>query len=491
MAIATRYETVIGLEVHSQLLTRTKMFCGCDAAYVGDAPNTHVCPVCLGLPGSLPVINRQAVEFTVMTGLALHCSINEHSKFDRKNYPYPDLMKGYQISQYDAPFCTNGWLEIDLEGEVKRIGVNRVHLEEDTAKLFHRVSPWGDQYALVDVNRSGVPLMEIVSEPDLRSPAEARAYGLKLRQILRYLGVSEADMEKGNMRFDTNVSIRPVGSSELGAKVEVKNINSFRSVIRALEYEVQRQGALLDEGGRIPQETRGWVEDRGVTVSQRSKESAHDYRYFPEPDLPPMHLEPTWVSEVRARLPELPEARRRRFAADYGLPPYDADLLTSTRAQADFFEACLSTSAGGDLRDRAKAVANWLLGDLAHLLHEAGLDVEQSPVTPSQLNALQDLVEASTINLNTAREVFAQVFSTGQDPKRIVEERGLLQISDRDQLASTVARIIEGAPQAVTDYRAGKSQAFTYLVGQVMKETRGRANPALVNALLKEQLHAS
>jgi aspartyl-tRNA(Asn)/glutamyl-tRNA(Gln) amidotransferase subunit B len=400
-------------------------------------------------------------------------------------------MKGYQISQYDAPFCTNGWLDIDLEGETKRIGVHRVHLEEDTAKLFHRISPWGEPYALVDVNRSGVPLMEIVSEPDMRSPAEARAYGLKLRQILRYLGVSEADMEKGNMRFDTNVSIRPLGSSELGAKVEIKNINSFRSVIRALEYEVERQSAVLEEGDRIPQETRGWVEDRGVTVSQRSKESAHDYRYFPEPDLPPLHLAPAWVEAVRSGLPELPEARRQRFVADYGLPRYDADLLTSSRAQADFFEACLNASVTTDLQSRAKAMANWLLGDLAHLLHEAGLDIEQSPVNPGHLDALQDLVEAGTINLRIAREVLEQVFQTGQEPLRIVEERGLLQISDRDQLASTIAHIIEGAPQAVADYRAGKAQALTYLVGQVMKETRGRANPALVNTLLKERLDAS
>jgi aspartyl-tRNA(Asn)/glutamyl-tRNA(Gln) amidotransferase subunit B len=438
----------------------------------------------------LPVVNRLAVEFTVMTGLALQCEINEHSKFDRKNYPYPDLMKGYQISQYDAPLCSNGFVEIDVDGQTKRIGVTRVHLEEDTAKLFHRTSPWGEHYALVDVNRSGVPLMEIVSEPDIRSPAEARAYGLKLRQILRYIGVSDGDMEKGNMRFDTNVSLRPAGQTEFGAKVEIKNINSFRAVIGALEYEVERQRVILDEGGAVLQETRGWVEDRGLTVSQRTKELAHDYRYFPEPDLPPLHLSPEWVQELRSRLPELPEARRTRFVQDFGLSLYDADLLTSSRAQADFFEACVAAS-GNEAVNRAKGLANWILGDLAHLLHEAGLEIEQSPLSPARLNALEDLVASGTISLKTAREILPQIFGTDRDPRKVVEELGLLQISDRDELGNTIARVVAASPQAVSDYKAGKAQAITYLVGQVMKETRGRANPSLVNALLKEQLDAS
>ncbi|MDO8674107.1 MAG: Asp-tRNA(Asn)/Glu-tRNA(Gln) amidotransferase subunit GatB, partial [Dehalococcoidia bacterium] len=359
-------ETVIGLEVHAQLLTKSKMFCSDSAEYANAAPNTHVCPVCLGMPGVLPVINEKAVEYAIMTALALNCSIPGLTKFDRKNYHYPDLMKGYQISQYDLPLSQKGWLLIELEGQQKRIGVTRVHLEEDTARLLHRTVAWDESYSLVDVNRSGVPLMEIVGDPDLRSPEEARQYLIKLRSILQYLGVSSGSMEEGSFRCDANISIRPVGSSEYGAKVEVKNMNSFKAVYRALEYEARRQREDVERGIRIVQETRGWIEERGVTVSQRTKEFAHDYRYFPEPDLPSFVSTPDWVESIRAKLPELPDARRDRFMARYGLSLYDASLLITSRTMAEFFEACMRETDGGEmagqLERKAKSVSNWLLG---------------------------------------------------------------------------------------------------------------------------------
>ena len=351
-----KYETIIGLEVHAQLLTRSKMFCGCSADYASTSPNTHVCPVCMGMPGVLPVINRQAVEFTMMTALALNCPVAEFTKFDRKNYPYPDLMKGYQISQYDAPIGGKGWLNIEVGGQEKKIGITRVHLEEDTAKLLHRATPGGEDYSLVDINRAGTPLMEIVGEPDIRSPEEARQYLIKLRSILRYLGVSTGNMEEGSFRCDANISLRPVGSTEFGAKVEVKNMNSFKAVYLAMDYEVKRQTKAAEEGKKLVQETRGWVEDKGKTVSQRSKEYAHDYRYFPEPDLPPLAISREWVEEVRVKLPELPEAKRNRFMTEYGLPQYDADLLTASRAMADYFEAAISKDIS------PKEISNWMLG---------------------------------------------------------------------------------------------------------------------------------
>src|SRR3990170_3860219 len=372
---ALQYETVIGLEVHAQLLTRSKMFCPCPLPALDSPPNTHVCPVCLGMPGVLPVINRRAVELTIMTGLALNCHIPEQAKFDRKNYHYPDLMKGYQISQYDLPLCRDGWLEIEVDGAVKRVGITRVHLEEDTAKLVHVTRPRGESYSLVDVNRSGVPLMEIVSEPDMRSAEEARAYLVKLRQILRYTGASRADMEKGDMRCEPNVSVRPRGQAEFGAKVELKNINSFRYAYDAIRYEVQRQIQALESGGRVVQETRGWREDLGRSVSQRSKEFADDYRYFPEPDLPPLTISRQWVQEIRAPMPELPDAKRARFQPEYGLSPYDIGLLIETRPKADFFEAAVA-AAQGDSLQRAKTVANWMNGELARLLNASGLDID-------------------------------------------------------------------------------------------------------------------
>ena len=487
----TEYETVIGLEVHVQLQTRSKMYCRCSADYANTPPNTHVCPICLGMPGVLPVINKQAVEYTIMTALALNCEIPESAKFDRKNYPYPDLMKGYQISQYDMPLSRNGRLEIDVEGERKHIGITRVHLEEDVAKLIHRQNEAGESYSLVDVNRAGVPLMEIVSEPDIRSPEEARQYLMKLRQILRYVGVSEANMEEGSFRCDANISLRPVGTTELGPKVEVKNMNSFRAVFRALSFEVERQRDVL-ESGRLPvQETRGWVEEDGATVSQRTKEYAHDYRYFPEPDLPPLRLERDYVERIRAQLPELPDAKERRFMADYGLSEYEAHLLAETRARADFFDACLSALSSADKetrQQRAKAVSNWMLGDFARLLNQAGIDVDQAKVEPKALYDMITLIEQGAISGKSAKAVFDVVFETGKPPADVVRELGLTQISGEEEIAAVIEKVLAANPKAVEDYRSGKEEAAKFLVGQVMRETMGRANPGVVNGLLRRRL---
>jgi aspartyl-tRNA(Asn)/glutamyl-tRNA(Gln) amidotransferase subunit B len=488
---AIEYETVIGLEVHVQLQTRSKMYCRCSSDYANTPPNTHVCPVCLGMPGVLPVINKQAVEYTIMTALAVNCEIPEHAKFDRKNYPYPDLMKGYQISQYDMPFSRNGWLEVEVDGARKRVGITRVHLEEDVAKLIHRQNEAGETYSLVDVNRAGVPLMEIVSEPDIRSPEEARQYLMKLRQILRYIGVSEANMEEGSFRCDANVSLRRMGATELGAKVEVKNMNSFRAVFRALSYEVERQREALEAGRTPVQETRGWVEDAGQTVSQRTKEYAHDYRYFPEPDLPPLRLDRDYVEDIRAQLPELPDAKERRFMADYGLSEYEANLLTETRTRADFFEACLSPLSGATpeaLKQRAKAVSNWMLGDFARLLNQAGIDVEQAKVEPRALYDMMSLIEQGAISGKSAKAVFEVMFKTGKPPAEVVRELGLTQISGEEEIAAVVDKVLAANPKAVDDYRSGKEEAAKFLVGQIMKETRGRANPGMVNDLLRQRL---
>ncbi|MFN3973969.1 MAG: Asp-tRNA(Asn)/Glu-tRNA(Gln) amidotransferase subunit GatB [Dehalococcoidia bacterium] len=484
------WEAVIGLEVHAQLLTRSKMFCPCPADYQAAEPNTRVCPVCLGMPGVLPVINQQAVEFTIMTGLALNCSIATQTHFDRKNYPYPDLMKGYQISQYADPIAHDGWLEIEVDGQRRRIGIIRVHLEEDVAKLHHFHQPTGEAYSLVDVNRSGVPLMEIVSRPDIRSPEEARLYLVRLRTILQYLGVCSGDMEKGTFRCDANVSIRPKGSSTLMPKVEVKNMNSFRAVQRALEYEVQRQIQVVERGGRVVQETRGWIEERGATVSQRTKEFAHDYRYFPEPDLPPLVIAPEWVERIRQRLPELPDARRERFISLYALPPYDASLLTASKEMADYFEACLRVRPLADeaLHRFAKAISNWLLGEFSRLLNLNNMDIAQARVSPTDLVALQDLVDNGTLSISMAKTVFEEMFATGKPPAQIVQERGMVQVSDAEAVLPAVEEAIKGSPQAVQDYLKGKETALRYLVGQVMKITKGKANPTLVNTLLKERL---
>ncbi|MDD5288107.1 MAG: Asp-tRNA(Asn)/Glu-tRNA(Gln) amidotransferase subunit GatB [Dehalococcoidales bacterium] len=487
---AIKYETVIGLEVHVQLNTKSKMFCACSADYANTPPNTHVCPVCLGMPGVLPVINKHAVEYTIMTALALHCPISEYTKFDRKNYPYPDLMKGYQISQFDAPIGQKGTLTIEVDGQKKQIGITRVHLEEDVAKLIHRLSFDGKGYSLMDVNRSGVPLMEIVGEPDLRSPEEARQYLMKLHSILQYIGVSTANMEEGSFRCDANISIRPEGSDKLLAKVEVKNMNSFRAVFRALEYEAQRQRKATEEGKRLVQETRGWVEEEGKTVSQRSKEFAHDYRYFPEPDLPPLFVSRQWVEEIKARLPELPEARRDRFISEFGLPLYDANLLTSSKAMAEYFEACLKTGLPGDLPliNRAKLVSNWLLGEFSRLLNATNSEIRQAKVNPEQLSRLIDLTNRGTLNGPAAKQVFEEMFNTGKPASEVVAQKGLSQISDSSELEKMAEKIIAENPQAVIDFKAGKETALKFLVGQLMKATRGRANPQMANQLLKNKL---
>ena len=487
---ATKYETVIGLEVHVQLQTERKMFCGCSAAYADAPPNTHVCPVCMALPGVLPVTNRRAVEFTVMTGLALNCDIPAFSKFDRKNYPYPDLLKGYQISQYDLPLTQHGWLEIQLEGEEpRRIGITRCHLEEDTARLTHRTDASGETYSLIDMNRAGVPLMEIVGEPDLRSPEEARAYLVKLQRILRYIGVSKVNLEEGNFRCDANVSLRPVGASEYGSKVEVKNMNSFRAVYHALKFEIERQTAELDAGARIPQETRGWVEAEGRTASQRSKEEAHDYRYFPEPDLPPVELDAEHVARLRALLPELPDAKQHRFEREYGLTPYEASLLTETAARADYFEAA-ARSQGSDGR-LAKQAANWMLGDMARLQHAEGVDIADVKVSPDHLRDMILLLEQGAITGKIAKSVFEEMFRSGKAPAAIVQELGLKPISGEDELGAVVEKVIEANPKPVEDYRAGKQEAIKFLVGQAMRETRGRADPTVLTETLKSRLEAN
>jgi aspartyl-tRNA(Asn)/glutamyl-tRNA(Gln) amidotransferase subunit B len=461
------------------------MYCGCSADYASAPPNTHVCPVCLGMPGVLPVINRQAVEYTMMTALALNCPVSEYTKFDRKNYPYPDLMKGYQISQYDAPIGQKGWLTIEVDGQRKKIGITRVHLEEDVAKLLHRTSPDGEDYSLVDVNRSGCPLMEIVGEPDLRSPEEARQYLMKLRSILQYLGVSTGNMEEGSFRCDANISLRPEGSTEFGAKVEVKNMNSFKAVFMAMEYEAQRQRKAVAEGKKLVQETRGWLDDKGKTVSQRSKEYAHDYRYFPEPDLPPLIIGRDWVEAVRKKLPELPEARRDRFITAYDLPRYDADLLTGSKNMADYFEEGIKASK----EVSPKEVSNWLLGEVSRIINADNIDVAgfRKKVSPRMLSGLI-LSSHGAINIATAKTVLDEVFTTGKSADEIIRERGLSQISDTHELEKIVAEVINSNVQPVADFKAGKEMALKFLVGQVMKATKGRANPQLVNKVLKQKL---
>ena len=466
------YEVVIGLECHVQLATRSKMFCGCPSDYAGAAPNTHVCPICLGMPGVLPVMNRVAVEYTLLTGLAMNAEIPEATKFDRKNYPYPDLVKGYQISQYDLPLVKGGWVEVSDGPTTRRIHLERVHLEEDTGKLTH--VPGG---SLVDFNRSGVPLMEMVSQPEIRTPNEARAYLQKLRAILRTLGVSDADMEKGQLRCDVNVSLRPVGEARLGTKVEVKNLNSFRSVHRALEYEISRQTEMLERGETIQQETRGWVDERGITVSQRSKEEAHDYRYFPEPDLPPVFVDRAWLERLRLRLPELPDARRARYMEAFGLGTYDAELLSTDLWAARLFEE--TAAAGAD----PKKAANWIQNDVARLRADS-----DPPLSPNNLAELIRLVDDGVIGISAARQLLATVCETGKTPRVLVDELGLGQVSDSSALETAVRAAIDANPSAVADYRSGKATAINFLKGQVMKTTRGKANPAIAEDLLKSLL---
>ena len=474
------FEAVIGLEVHAELFTRSKMFCGCSATF-GAPPNTHTCPICLGMPGVLPVINRRGVEHAIRTALALHGTVAPMSRFARKNYFYPDLPKAYQISQYELPLSEHGYVAFVLDGLERRIGIRRVHLEEDTGKLVHAGIMEEAESSLVDYNRCGVPLMEIVSEPDLRTPEEAAEYLRTLRAILVYLEVCDGNMEEGSFRCDANVSVRPAGAAELGVKVEVKNMNSFRNVQRALDYEIRRQITALKEGEALVQETRLWNADQEITLSMRSKEHAHDYRYFPDPDLVPLVVEPTWIEEIRRQLPELPEAKRRRFVRDYGIPEYDAGVLTASRELAEYYEAC----ARG--QNDPKAVSNWVMVELLGRLNKDGKDITRSPIPPERLASLLGLLAKGAISGKMAKEFFDEMYASGADPAEILTQRGG-QITDAGELQAIIRDVVEKHAGPVAEYRGGKPTAFNFLVGQVMKATRGKANPKLVNDLLKQIL---
>ncbi|REK71657.1 Asp-tRNA(Asn)/Glu-tRNA(Gln) amidotransferase subunit GatB [Paenibacillus paeoniae] len=478
MSVANKYETVVGLEVHVELHTNSKIFCGCSTSF-GAPPNTHTCPVCLGHPGVLPVLNRQAVEYAMKAALALNCTIADVSKFDRKNYFYPDSPKAYQISQYDQPIGENGWIDIEVNGETKRIGITRLHLEEDAGKLTHVD---GGYASLVDFNRVGTPLVEIVSEPDIRTPEEAKAYLEKLKAIMLYCDVSDVKMEEGSLRCDANISLRPYGQEKLGTRAELKNMNSFRGVQRGLEYEQFRQAEILDAGGEVVQETRRFDDAVGKSFSMRGKEEAHDYRYFPDPDLVRLHINKEWKESVLASIPELPDARKARYTADYGLPAYDAEVITASKKLADFFEESLSYTKD------AKAVSNWIMGDLLGYLNANGLELENVKITGQGLGEMIGLLEKGTISGKIAKTVFKAMLESGKLPQQIVEEQGLVQISDEGAILTIVDAIIEKNPQSVEDFRAGKEKAIGFLVGQIMKETRGKANPALVNKLLLERL---
>jgi aspartyl-tRNA(Asn)/glutamyl-tRNA(Gln) amidotransferase subunit B len=473
-----KYEAVIGLEVHAQLQTNTKIFCGCETKFGEDA-NTRTCPVCIGMPGVLPVLNKQAVEFIVKTGLATHCTISPVSRFARKNYFYPDLPKGYQISQYELPVCEHGYVEIVADGAVKRIGLTRIHLEEDAGKNLHQ--PEGGA-SLVDLNRAGTPLMEIVSEPDIRTPEEASEYLKKLRTILRYIEVSDADMEKGNFRCDANVSIRPAGAKEFGTRAEVKNVNSFKFVQKALEYEIKRQAKVLDEGGKVVQETRLFDSSKGVTFSMRSKEEAHDYRYFPEPDLVPIVVSRESVDEIRKTIPELPDAKRERFVKEYGLPDYDADMLTQTRATAAFYEETAKLS------EQPKTAANWMMGELMRLLNAEGREIESCPIKPERLAGMIKMIQGGVISTKIAKTVFEEMYKSGKDAETVVKDQGLVQVSDTGAIEKIIDEVIKANPSQYADYKAGKEKLFGFFVGQVMKASKGKANPELVNELLKKKL---
>jgi aspartyl-tRNA(Asn)/glutamyl-tRNA(Gln) amidotransferase subunit B len=473
-----RYETVIGLEVHVELSTKSKIFCGCSTEF-GAPPNTHTCPVCLGHPGVLPVLNRQAVEYAMKAAMALNCDIATHSQFDRKNYFYPDNPKAYQISQSDQPIGENGWIEIEVDGEKKRIGITRVHLEEDAGKLMHAE---GGSASLVDLNRAGLPLIEIVSEPDMRSPAEARAYLEKLKAIIQYTGVSDVKMEEGSLRCDANISLRKRGDTTFGAKTEIKNMNSFRAVQRGLEFEEKRQTRVLDQGRTLVQETRRYNEADGTTISMRSKEEAHDYRYFPEPDLVRLTIDDAWKERVKASIPELPDSRQKRYVEQYGLPRYDAGVITASKSLADFFEDCLEHT------ENVKAVANWIMGDLSAHLNANDLDVTDVPLTPEGLGKMIALIDNGTISSKIAKKVFKDMLENGGDPEQIVKEKGLVQISDEGKLREIVADVIANNPKSVEDFKNGKDRAIGFLVGQVMKTTKGQANPQMVNELIREKL---
>jgi len=475
------YEPVIGLEVHAQLLTQSKIFCGCSTSF-GEGPNTQACPVCTGQPGSLPVINRKAVEFALKLGLATHCRIAPYSVFARKNYFYPDLPKGYQISMYEYPLAEHGFIEITVQGGKKRIGLIRIHMEEDAGKLKHGETPETARFSYVDYNRTGVPLVEIVSGPDLRSPQEAGEYLRRLRAILQYLEVCTGDMEKGTFRCDANVSVRPKGQKEFGTRTELKNMNSFRNVEKALEYEIRRQIETLKDGEKVVQETRLFDANQGITVSMRGKEEAHDYRYFPDPDLVPLRIDEKWIEEIRQGLPELPDQKKERFIREYKIPEYDAELLTATKAMANYFEECVR------LFPEPKTVSNWMMGDLLKELKRDDREVDQCPVTPQHMGEMLLMVKQGTISGKIAKEVFEEMYRTGALPAKIVQEKGWVQIHDTHEIDRAIQKVLEANPKLVEDYRHGKEKVFGFLVGEVMKETKGKANPKLVNELLIKKL---
>jgi aspartyl-tRNA(Asn)/glutamyl-tRNA(Gln) amidotransferase subunit B len=474
----SKYETVIGLEVHVELHTNTKIFCSCSTEF-GAPPNSHTCPVCLGHPGVLPVLNKQAVDYAMKAAMALNCEIGDVSKFDRKNYFYPDSPKAYQISQFDQPIGLNGYIDIEVDGKTKRIGITRLHLEEDAGKLTHID---GGFASLVDFNRVGTPLIEIVSEPEISSPEEAKAYLEKMRAIMQYCDVSDVKMEEGSMRCDANISLRPAGQKEFGIRAELKNMNSFRGVLRGLEYEQYRQAEILDDGGQVVQETRRWDEAQGKTLSMRGKEEAHDYRYFPDPDLVTLHIDQAWKDRIRASIPELPDARKVRYTEEFGLPSYDASVITSSKEIADLFEDSLKYTQD------AKSVANWIMGDLLGHLNSTGQQLAEVKLTGQGLGEMIGLIEKGTISSKIAKTVFKEMLTSGKLPAQVVEEQGLVQISDEGAILAIVNEVIADNPASVEDYKAGKEKAIGFLVGQVMKRSKGKANPGLANKLLVEAL---
>ena len=476
-----KYQAVIGLEVHVQLLTTTKIFCGCSTRF-GASPNSQTCPVCLGLPGALPVLNKKVVEYAIRAGLATNCTIAQRSVFARKNYFYPDLPKGYQISQFELPICSSGHLDIQGEWGTKKIGITRIHMEEDAGKLVHGDVPGLGQGSGVDLNRACTPLLEIVSEPDIRSADEAVAYLKKLHQIVVYLGICDGNMEEGSFRCDANVSVMPVGSDTFGTRTETKNVNSFRFVKQAIEYEIERQIEVIEDGGRIVQETRLFDPNSGTTRSMRGKEEAHDYRYFPDPDLVPLMISADWVEDARLCLPELPEAKRARYLAELGLPEYDAEVLTASRELAEYFEACTA------LFPQPKSVANWVMGEVTRALNEDGKGIAESPVTPQLLAALLQLIDKGTISGKIAKTVFDEMYKTGKEPAAIVEEKGLVQVSDTGEIERIIDEIMGANAGQVEEYRGGKEKVFGFFVGQVMRASKGKANPSVVNDLLLKKL---
>lgn len=473
------YETVIGLEVHAELSTHTKIFCDCTTEFGGEV-NTHCCPICTGMPGVLPVLNKKVVDYAIKAGLATNCKITPFGKQDRKNYFYPDLPKAYQISQYDLPVCHDGYVDIEVDGKKKRIGITRIHIEEDAGKLMH--DEWGTG-SLVDYNRCGVPLIEIVTEPDMRSAEEARVFLETLKSILQYIDVSDCKMQEGSLRCDINLSVRPLGQKEFGTRTEMKNVNSFKAAVRAMEYEAKRQIDLIESGGVVEQETRRWDDAKGMSYAMRSKEEAHDYRYFPDPDLVPIVIDEEWVDSIRKTLPELPNAKRERYINDYHLPEYDAGILTSSRTLAEFFEECIAQGA------EPKIASNWLMGDLMRLLKDKEMEPEEIPFSGKYVAKLLALIEKGTISGSIAKKVLNTMFEEPKDPEDIVKEKGLVQISDESQLTEIVKKVIHDNPQSVEDYKNGKKQALGFLVGQTMKATKGKANPQMVNSLLQELLN--